>query len=181
MELTPTKLKDVCLLTPKVFRDSRGFFVESWNARSFAKAVGRNVGFVQDNHSRSDCGVLRGLHFQSEPMAQAKLITVMRGKIFDVAVDVRRNSPTCGQWVGQMLSDESRDSLWIPEGFAHGFLVLSAQADVLYKTTNFYSPECERCIQWDDADLDIDWPLQGGTPIVSPKDAAGRPWRELQD
>lgn len=143
MQVEQTKLPEVLLIKPKVFRDERGFFLESWNERSFTSAVGREVRFVQDNHSRSMRGVLRGLHYQADPMAQAKLITVMRGRIFDVAVDIRPDSATYGQWVGEELSDETREMLWIPEGFAHGFLVLSEFADVLYKTNNFYSPAGE--------------------------------------
>lgn len=172
MEVEETTLNGVLLITPRVFRDERGFFLESWNQRSFDEAVGRPVAFVQDNHSRSVRGVLRGLHYQTEPMAQAKLITVMRGMIFDVAVDIRRDSPTFGQWVGEVLSDESREMLWIPEGFAHGFLVLSDFADVVYKTTNFYSPAHERCIRWNDQTLAVEWPLSGN-PLVSAKDEMG--------
>jgi dTDP-4-dehydrorhamnose 3,5-epimerase len=173
MHISPTKLNGVLLIKPRVFRDDRGFFLESWNKRAFDDAVGRVVEFVQDNHSRSMQGVLRGLHYQTEPMAQAKLITVMCGKIFDVAVDIRPESPTYGQWVGEVLTDESREMLWIPEGFAHGFYVLSDFADVVYKTTNYYSPAHERCIRWDDETLGVRWPL-AGHPIVSSKDAAGR-------
>ncbi|MBU3666624.1 MAG: dTDP-4-dehydrorhamnose 3,5-epimerase [Chthoniobacterales bacterium] len=172
MHIEQTKLNCVLLIKPRVFRDDRGFFIESWNKRVFDEAVGRNVEFVQDNHSRSAKGVLRGLHFQAEPMAQAKLITVMRGRIFDVAVDIRPNAPTFGQWVGEVLTDESREILWIPEGFAHGFYVLSDFADVVYKTTNYYSPEHERCIRWDDETLAVKWPLTG-EPVVSGKDREG--------
>ena len=160
------------MFRPEVFRDDRGFFLESWNKRIFDEAVGRVVDFVQDNHSRSLKGVLRGLHYQAEPMPQAKLINVMRGKIFDVAVDIRPDSQTYGKWVGEVLTDEAREMLWIPEGFAHGFYVLSDFADVVYKTTNFYSPSHERCIRWDDENLSISWPLSG-EPIVSEKDAKG--------
>ena len=173
MQVEHTKIPDVLLIKPKVFRDERGFFLESWNERSFTSAVGREVRFVQDNHSRSMRGVLRGLHYQADPMAQAKLITVMRGRIFDVAVDIRPDSATYGQWVGEELSDETREMLWIPEGFAHGFLVLSEFADVLYKTNNFYSPAHERCIRWDDAALDVRWPLAGMEIIVAEKDRRG--------
>jgi dTDP-4-dehydrorhamnose 3,5-epimerase len=173
MQVEQTKLPEVLLIKPKVFRDERGFFLESWNERSFTSAVGREVRFVQDNHSRSMRGVLRGLHYQADPMAQAKLITVMRGRIFDVAVDIRPDSATYGQWVGEELSDETREMLWIPEGFAHGFLVLSEFADVLYKTNNFYSPAHERCIRWDDAALDVQWPLAGMEIIVAEKDRQG--------
>jgi dTDP-4-dehydrorhamnose 3,5-epimerase len=172
MQIEPTKLSGVLLIKPRVFRDERGFFLESWNKRQFDQAVGRPVEFVQDNHSRSVRGVLRGLHYQAEPMAQAKLITVMRGQIFDVAVDIRAESPTFGQWVGEVLTDESREMLWIPEGFAHGFYVLSDFADVVYKTTNYYSPPHERCIRWNDETLGVEWPLTG-EPVVSEKDAEG--------
>ena len=173
MQIEQTKLGGVLLIKPRVFRDERGFFLESWNKQQFDEAVGRGVGFVQDNHSRSVKGVLRGLHYQAEPMAQAKLITVMRGEIFDVAVDIRPDSPTYGQWVGAVLTDESREMLWIPEGFAHGFYVLSDFADVVYKTTNYYSPEHERCIRWDDPMLAVGWPMGGGQPLVSGKDERG--------
>jgi dTDP-4-dehydrorhamnose 3,5-epimerase len=173
MQIEATKLSEVLLLKPKVFHDARGFFLESWNKRIFDEAVGRVVQFVQDNHSRSVRGVLRGLHYQAEPMAQEKLITVMRGSIFDVAVDIRPGSLTRGQWVGAMLCDESRKMLWVPAGFAHGFLVLSEFADVVYKATNFYSPGHERCIRWNDPALGIDWPLHGTRPIISAKDQQG--------
>ena len=172
MHIEQTKLDGVLLIKPRVFRDERGFFLESWNKRVFDEAAGRTVEFVQDNHSRSMCGVLRGLHYQAEPMAQAKLITVMRGCIFDVAVDIRPESPTRGQWVGEVLTDDSREMLWIPEGFAHGFYVLSDFADVVYKTTNYYSPPHERCIKWNDETLAVKWPLNG-EPVVSGKDREG--------
>lgn len=163
----------VLLLRPSVIRDDRGFFLESWNQRAFDQAIGSAICFVQDNHSRSVCGVLRGLHYQVAPKAQAKLITVMRGRIFDVAVDIRPDSPTYGQWVAEVLTDESREMLWIPEGFAHGFYVLSDFADVVYKTTEYYSPEHERCIRWDDPTLGINWPLDGMVPSLSAKDMRG--------
>jgi dTDP-4-dehydrorhamnose 3,5-epimerase len=172
MQIEETKLSGVLLIKPRVFRDDRGFFLESWNKKAFDKAAGRTSEFVQDNHSRSSKGVLRGLHYQADPMAQAKLITVMRGSIFDVAVDIRPESPTFGQWVGEVLTDESREMLWIPEGLAHGFYVLSDFADVVYKTNNYYSPQHERCIRWDDETLDIRWPLEEN-PRVSGKDAEG--------
>ena len=173
MTVEPTALPDVFIVRPKIFHDERGFFLESWNQRSFDLAVGREVRFVQDNHSRSRRGVLRGLHYQIEPASQAKLVTVMQGKIFDVAVDLRPSSKTIGQWIGEELCGDERCSLWIPEGFAHGFLVLSETADVLYKTTNFYSPEHERCILWKDQNLAIKWHANGSTPTVSSKDASG--------
>lgn len=172
MEINETKLSGVLLIKPRVFRDERGFFLESWNRLAFDDAVGRTIEFVQDNHSRSSRGVLRGLHYQADPMAQAKLITVMRGSIFDVAVDIRPESPTYGQWVGEVLTDDSREMLWIPEGFAHGFYVLSDFADVVYKTNNYYSPQHERCIRWNDETLGVGWPLDG-EPQVSGKDAEG--------
>jgi dTDP-4-dehydrorhamnose 3,5-epimerase len=173
MKIETTALSGVLVVRPRIFHDARGFFLESWNQKAFDQAVGRKVRFVQDNHSRSRRGVLRGLHYQVAPAAQGKLVTVMSGKIFDVAVDLRSGSPTSGQWFGEELCGDQRSSLWIPEGFAHGFVVLSEEADVLYKTTEFYSPENERCIRWDDNDLDIEWPLSGITPLVSAKDAAG--------
>lgn len=178
MKLEATTLPDVLLVRPRIFDDERGFFLESWNQRAFDEAVGREVRFVQDNHSRSRQGVLRGLHYQVEPAAQAKLVTVMQGKIFDVAVDLRPGSATFGRWVGEELCGDERSSLWIPEGFAHGFLVLSESADVLYKTTDFYSPNHERCIRWDDPALSIRWPVSANAPVVSPKDAAGLSFEE---
>jgi len=178
MDAIETKLPGVLLLRPRIFRDSRGFFLESWNQKTFDAAVGRCVSFVQDNHSRSVRGVLRGLHYQTAPMEQAKLITVMRGCIFDVAVDARPDSPTYGQWLGETLSDETREMLWIPEGFAHGFLVLSDFADVVYKATNYYAPQYERCIRWNDPDLGVLWPSLDELPVVSAKDDAGTRFKE---
>ena len=170
MQITPTALPDVLLLEPRVFGDARGHFFESFNARAFADATGREVVFVQDNQSRSVRGVLRGLHYQvAQP--QGKLVRVLTGEIFDVAVDLRRSSPTFGRWTGVRLSGENRRQIWIPEGFGHGFLVLSEMADVFYKTTDFYAPAHERSVTWNDATLAIDWPL-GGAPILSAKDAA---------
>lgn len=174
MNIEPTDLLGVVLIRPRIFEDDRGFFLESWNQRDFDQAIGREVRFVQDNHSRSVRGVLRGLHYQVAPAAQGKLVTVMQGKIYDVAVDLRPDSDTFGRWIGEELCGDERCSLWIPEGFAHGFLVLSATADVLYKTTDFYSLSHERCIRWDDPTLSIEWPLVGAEPLVSPKDAEGR-------
>ena len=170
MDIKATSLPGVLLVRPRIFHDERGFFLESWNQKEFDRAVGREVRFVQDNHSRSKRGVLRGLHYQVAPAAQAKLVTVMSGKIFDVAVDLRPGSPTLGKWIGEELCGDERTSLWIPEGFAHGFLVLSETADVLYKATDFYSPQHERCIRWDDPDLAIAWPLGDTTPTLSSKD-----------
>ena len=167
------------LLTPRVFGDDRGFFFESWNQRSFATALGLPLeqapAFVQDNHSRSSRGVLRGLHYQLPPHPQGKLVRCIVGDIFDVAVDIRRSSPTFGQWVGAVVSAENQQQLWVPEGFAHGFLTLSAQAEVLYKTTDFWSKECERAIRWDDPQVAIAWPMDslgGIEPLLAGKDAA---------
>jgi dTDP-4-dehydrorhamnose 3,5-epimerase len=172
---TVTKLKDVLVLEPRVFGDARGYFFESWNARVFREATGQDVTFVQDNESRSQRGVLRGLHYQSG-RPQAKLVRAARGRVFDVCVDLRRSSPTFGQWDGIELSDENRRQLWIPAGLAHGYLVLSESADVLYKTTDYYSPEHECTIRWNDSDLQITWPVESGqAPIVSARDAAGLP------
>ena len=170
MRVIPTDIPEVLLVQPDVFHDPRGFFLESWSRDRFNELVGRKVDFVQDNHSRSSRGVLRGLHWQIAPMAQGKLIAVMQGDIFDVAVDLREGSPTYGRWVGEVLSGESRNSLWIPEGFAHGFLVLSETADVVYKTTNFYSPNHERAARWDDPFLSIKWPDLGVPFTISAKD-----------
>lgn len=172
MRITPTALPEVLILEPKVFGDERGFFMESYHRRAFDAAVGRKVEFVQDNHSRSMHGVLRGLHFQLAPHAQGKLVRVAAGRVFDVAVDVRRGSPSFGRWVGTELSADNRLQLWIPPGFAHGFLVLSDSADFLYKTTDYYAPSCERAIRWDDPKIGIDWPLIGVRTTVSPRDLA---------
>jgi dTDP-4-dehydrorhamnose 3,5-epimerase len=172
MKVTPTALPDIALIEPRVFGDARGFFFESYNRRSFADA-GIAAEFVQDNHSLSTRGVLRGLHYQIEH-AQGKLVRVTAGEVFDVAVDVRRSSATFGRWVGVTLSAENRRMLWIPPGFAHGFLVLSASAEFLYKTTDYWYPEFERCLLWNDPALGIAWPLSG-TPTLAAKDAAGRP------
>jgi dTDP-4-dehydrorhamnose 3,5-epimerase len=179
MQIEATSLPGVLVVRPRIFHDERGFFLESWNQKEFDQAVGREIRFVQDNHSRSRRGVLRGLHYQAAPSAQAKLVTVMSGKIFDVAVDLRPGSSTLGQWIGEELCGDQRCSLWIPEGFAHGFLVLSETADVLYKTTDFYSPKHERCIRWNDATLGVRWPLGGVSPIVSPKDNCGLPFLQV--
>jgi dTDP-4-dehydrorhamnose 3,5-epimerase len=157
---------------PKVFGDDRGFFFESFNHRQFEDAIGRSVQFVQDNHSRSVKGVLRGLHYQLH-RAQGKLVRVVHGEVFDVAVDIRRSSPTFGKWVGSYLSAENKHQLWVPEGFAHGFVVLSDSAEFLYKTTDYYAPEHERCISWNDPAIGIDWPLKG-EPALSGKDRQGK-------
>lgn len=171
MKVTPTKIPDVLLIEPKVFGDERGFFFESFNQNAFDEATGLSVTFVQDNHSKSMKNVLRGLHYQVR-QAQGKLVRVVQGEVFDVAVDIRKNSPTYGQWTGEILSAGNRRQLWIPAGLAHGFLVLSETAEVLYKTTDYYAPEYERCIIWNDPELGIDWPLSG-EPVLSVKDGLG--------
>lgn len=175
MKVRPTAIPDVLEIQPVVRGDERGFFVESWNERDFA-AAGLDVRFVQDNHSRSRGGTLRGLHYQVDRV-QGKLARVVTGRVFDVAVDLRRSSPTFGRWVGAWLEGDRSNMLWIPEGFAHGFYVAPGGADFVYKCTDFYSPEGERVIRWDDPDLAIDWPLaDGGPPRVSERDAAGTPF-----
>lgn len=173
MNVIDTAIPDVKILEPKVFGDDRGFFYESFNLKKFEDATGLNLNFVQDNHSKSSKGVLRGLHYQLPPMAQGKLVRVTQGSVFDVAVDMRRSSSTFGQWVGVHLSADNKRQLWIPEGFAHGFLTLSETAEFLYKTTNFYAPQYERSLLWNDAHVGIDWPLDNITPVLSPKDLAG--------
>ena len=178
MRATRTAIADVFLIEPRVFGDSRGYFFESYNARAFAAATGVSPNFVQDNHSQSAHGVLRGLHYQ-EQRPQGKLVRVISGEVFDVAVDIRPGSPTYGRWVGETLSAANQRQLWIPPGLAHGFLVTSQSAEFLYKTTEYYAPEFERCLAWNDADLQIAWPLNGMTPIVSSKDAQGRHFSTL--
>jgi dTDP-4-dehydrorhamnose 3,5-epimerase len=177
VNVTPTAIPEVLVLEPKVFGDSRGFFLESWNERAFA-AAGIPGRFVQDNHSRSGRNVLRGLHYQLR-QAQGKLVRVIAGEIYDVAVDIRRSSATFGRWVGERLSAENRRMMWVPAGFAHGFLVVSDAAEVLYKATDYYAPEHERTIAWNDPDLAIAWPL-AGEAVLSAKDAAGAPFRESE-
>jgi dTDP-4-dehydrorhamnose 3,5-epimerase len=177
MIVRPTAIPDVLVVEPRVFGDARGFFYESFNKKAFDAAVGRSVDFVQDNHSLSARGVLRGLHYQL-PRPQGKLVRVVRGAVFDVVVDLRRRSPTFGRWAGEVLSADNRRQLWIPEGFAHGFLVASDEAEFLYKTTDYWHPEHERCVRWDDPALAIRWPLEGAAPVVSTKDAAGVPLAE---
>lgn len=164
MKVTRLDIPEVCLIEPFVFGDERGFFFESFNQRQFNEAIGREVVFVQDNHSRSAKNVLRGLHFQVTKL-QRKLMRVVQGEVFDVAVDIRKNSPTFGQWVGELLSAENKKQLWVPEGFAHGFATFSEHAEFLYKTTEYYAPECERCIRWDDSELAIKWPLIGESQL----------------
>ncbi len=168
--VTPTAIPDVLVLEPKVFGDARGFFFESFNARDFAQATGLEVAFVQDNHSKSAKGVLRGLHYQIEH-AQGKLVRVVQGEVFDVAVDLRQSSPTFGQWVGERLSADNKKQLWVPPGFAHGFVVLSESAEFLYKTTDYWYPEHERSLLWNDPAIGIDWPLEG-QPLLAAKDAS---------
>ena len=179
MNVETTAIEGVLILQPKVFGDARGFFFESFNQQAFDAAVGQHVDFVQDNHSRSARGVLRGLHFQRAPRAQGKLVRCTAGAVFDVAVDIRRDSPTFGRWVGVELNADNHRQLWIPAGLAHGFLVLTETADFLYKTTDFYSPQHEGAVRWDDPDLAIAWPDVGGPPQLSGKDAAAGALREL--
>ena len=179
MHAQPMAIPEVVLLTPKVFGDDRGFFFESYNAQAFADATGVQPEFVQDNHSRSVKGVLRGLHYQLPPHAQGKLVRVIQGEVFDVAVDIRRSSPTFGCWVGAMLSAENKQQLWIPAGFAHAFLTLSDTAEFLYKTTDVYAPECERCIAWNDPRIGIEWPF-AEEPLLSGKDREGVPLAQAE-
>jgi dTDP-4-dehydrorhamnose 3,5-epimerase len=172
MQVTPTPLPGVLIVEPKVFGDDRGFFLESFNQRAFDAAVGTHVKFVQDNHSRSVRGVLRGLHYQLAPHAQGKLVRVVQGRAFDVAVDIRRSSATFGRWFGLALDAKSARQLWIPPGFAHGFLALEDDTHFLYKTTDYYAKDCERAILWNDRTLAIDWPDLGMSPLLAAKDAA---------
>jgi dTDP-4-dehydrorhamnose 3,5-epimerase len=178
MKVTPLAIPDVLLIEPKVFGDERGFFYESFNQQAFNKATGLDILFVQDNHSKSARNVLRGLHYQLPPKAQGKLVRAVAGEVFDVAVDIREGSPSFGAWVGEVLSAENKRQMWIPPGFAHGFLVLSESAEFLYKTTDYYAPECERCISWSDPYLAIRWPLQG-VPVLAFKDAQGALFEKL--
>ncbi|TRV14951.1 MAG: dTDP-4-dehydrorhamnose 3,5-epimerase [Microcystis wesenbergii Mw_MB_S_20031200_S109] len=178
MKVIPTEIPDVLIIEPQVYGDDRGFFLESFNQKDFREKTGVNTTFVQDNHSMSLKNVLRGLHYQI-PNPQGKLVRVVSGSVFDVAVDARKSSPTFGQWVGCVLSAENKRIFWVPEGFAHGFLVLSDRAEFLYKTTNYYYPQYEKTILWNDADLGIDWPLEI-PPILSPKDQAGQPFKSVE-
>ena len=171
MKATRLAIPDVILIEPKVFDDDRGFFFESFNHAQFETVIGKTVNFVQDNHSRSAKNVLRGLHYQIQ-QPQGKLVRVVAGEVFDVAVDIRKSSPTFGQWVGEILSAGNKKQMWVPEGFAHGFVVLSDNAECLYKTTDYYASQHERCIAWNDASLAINWPIQG-EPVLSGKDAQG--------
>jgi dTDP-4-dehydrorhamnose 3,5-epimerase len=176
--VTATAIPDLLILEPQVFGDARGFFFESFNQQDFNQATGLKVQFVQDNHSRSAQGVLRGLHYQLQ-QAQGKLVRVVRGAVFDVAVDIRQNSPTFGQWEGVELTEDNHKQMWIPPGFAHGFLVLSDSADFLYKTTDYYAPQYERCIVWDDPAIGITWP-KGLQPTLSAKDKVGKKLAEAE-
>ncbi len=178
MKFTPLSIPDVFLIEPKIFKDDRGFFFESFNFNEFKKATSLDVNFVQDNHSKSTKGVLRGLHYQKSPHAQAKLVRVIQGEVFDVAVDVRSDSPTFGQYVSQILSAENKKQMWIPEGFAHGFLTISETAELLYKTTSYYNPDFERCIIWNDKTLKINW-HQNEKIILSIRDSIGKDFTEL--
>ncbi|MEZ4396739.1 MAG: dTDP-4-dehydrorhamnose 3,5-epimerase [Candidatus Krumholzibacteriia bacterium] len=179
MKFTPMRIPDLVLVEPRVFLEERGFFMETWQARAFAEA-GLDLRFVQDNHSRSRQGVLRGLHYQVR-QTQGKLVRVVHGEVYDVAVDLRRGSPTLGQWVGVTLSAENKRQLWVPPGFAHGFYVTSEDAEFVYKCTDFYAPEHERSLRWDDPALAIDWPLvDGKAPLLSAKDAAGVAFAEAE-
>lgn len=171
MKVTPLAIRDVLVIEPAIFGDDRGFFFESFNRRQFAEIIGREVDFVQDNHSRSVKNVLRGLHYQVQ-QPQGKLVRVVQGAVFDVAVDIRKSSPTFGQWVGEILSADNKKQFWVPEGFAHGFVVLSDTAECLYKATDYYAPAYERCLAWNDATLNIRWPVSS-SPALSAKDARG--------
>jgi dTDP-4-dehydrorhamnose 3,5-epimerase len=178
MKATPLAIPDVVLIEPQVFGDERGFFFESFNQARFEAAIGRPVRFVQDNHSRSGRYVLRGLHYQIR-QPQGKLVRVVQGEVFDVAVDLRKSAKTFGRWVGHILSAENKHQLWIPEGFAHGFVVMSDTAEFLYKTTDYYAPTFERCLRWDDPTIGIEWPA-GMQPILSAKDQAGQLWAQAE-
>jgi dTDP-4-dehydrorhamnose 3,5-epimerase len=175
MKATKTAIEGVLILEPKVFGDSRGFFMESFNQKTFSDVTGLEVTFVQDNHSRSAKGVLRGLHYQQPPHAQGKLVRVTQGSVYDVALDIRRSSPTFGHWIGVELTGENHRQLWLPPGMAHGFLVTSDSADFLYKTTDFYNPQAEGCVLWSDPALGITWPDVGTAPVLATKDAAAPP------
>lgn len=178
MNVIATKIPDVLIFEPKIFGDDRGFFYESFNQKSFTEATGVDANFVQDNHSKSSRGVLRGLHYQIQ-QAQGKLVRVSSGEVLDVAVDIRKSSTTFGQWVGVILSAENKRQLWVPAGFAHGFVVLSEVAEFLYKTTDYYAPEFERCIRWNDEQLAVDWQYEG-EPLVSDKDANGTSFKHAE-
>lgn len=178
MQFIPTTIPEVIIIKPKVFADERGFFLESYQKQRFAEQ-GIDADFVQDNHSKSHQGTLRGLHYQIQ-QAQGKLVRVTHGEIYDVAVDIRRHSPTFGKWVGALLSAENKKMIWVPPGFAHGFYVTSPEAEVIYKASDYYAPQCERTLLWNDPQLGIDWPLQGNSPILSQKDQMGKPLTEAE-
>jgi dTDP-4-dehydrorhamnose 3,5-epimerase len=178
MNIVPTEIPDVLIIEPRVFQDDRGFFFESFNSRTFIEKTGVETHFVQDNHSRSSQNVLRGLHYQIQ-QPQGKLVRVIAGEVFDVAVDLRKSSPTFGQWVSALLSAENKRQLWVPVGFAHGFCVVSSVAEVLYKTTDYYAPQHERCVLWNDPDLAIAWPSEA-EPVLSAKDQAGVPFKKAE-
>ncbi|SFR01429.1 MULTISPECIES: dTDP-4-dehydrorhamnose 3,5-epimerase [unclassified Enterobacter] len=180
MNIIKTEIPDVLIIEPKVFSDERGFFFESFNQKALEEHVGSTLSFVQDNHSKSTQGVLRGLHYQAAPYAQGKLVRCAVGEVFDVAVDIRRDSSTFGKWVGVTLSAENKRQLWIPEGFAHGFVVLSETAEFLYKTTNYYNPSAERSIVWNDPTLNISWPISAEKAILSAKDADANYFKDLK-
>lgn len=180
MKATLLAIPDVILLTPKVFGDDRGFFFESFSQQTFHKITGLQPDFVQDNHSKSQQGVLRGLHYQLSPKSQGKLVRVTQGEVFDVAVDIRKNSPTFGKWVGEYLSADNKRQMWIPAGFAHGFVTLSETAEFLYKTTDYYAPEYERCILWNDPEIGIIWPSELKDPQLSAKDQSGVKFSEAE-
>lgn len=180
MHSYPLAIPDVICFTPKVFEDHRGFFYESFNEKAFEQSINQPAPhFVQDNHSQSTKSVLRGLHYQIQ-QPQGKLVRVVQGEVFDVVVDIRKSSPTFGKWVGEILSAQNRKQLWVPPGFAHGFLVLSETAEFLYKTTDFFAPQFERCIAWNDPTIGIDWKLQGIDPLLSVKDTQGKPLAEME-
>ena len=178
MNVTPLNIPDVLLIEPKVFEDERGFFFESFNQKNFEAILGRSIHFAQDNHSKSSSGVLRGLHYQLPPYAQGKLVRVIQGEVFDVVVDIRRSSPTFGKWACEILSADNRKQMWIPEGFAHGFVTLSDTAEFLYKTTDFYSKDYESAIRWDDETIGIDWPMK--EVLLSDKDKAAQSFKEAK-
>ena len=178
MKVIPLNIPDVLLIEPEVFGDDRGFFFESFNQNKFEEAMGKKINFVQDNHSKSVKGVLRGLHYQLTPKAQGKLVRVIQGEVFDVAVDLRQSSPTFGKWVGEIISANNKKQLWIPEGFAHGFLTLSDTAEFLYKTTDFYSKDHQEAIQWNDKTIGIDWPIKEVS--LSSKDNAALSFKEAK-
>ena len=178
MKVTPLSIPDVLVIEPQVFGDDRGFFYESFNQNKFEEAMGKKINFVQDNHSKSVKGVLRGLHYQLTPKAQGKLVRVIQGEVFDVAVDLRQSSPTFGKWVGEILSGDNKKQLWIPEGFAHGFLTLSDTAEFLYKTTDFYSKDHEQAMMWNDGIIGIDWPMKDVS--LSPKDKSAVSFKEAR-